>query len=295
MLMRIREQKGWIRGIFVVLILVFASSFVIGGVGSGSNFSLSDIIGNNSGSSTSTPNSSDVNALLKQIKVHPKDGALYAQLAEAYQTDGRLADAVKASEKAAKLRPNDIDGLKTLAGLYQAQANTIQSQAQSLYSQAYTLQQQDPSSSPFQAVSPTSTSPLGTAIQDSFSQFTSNNLSVQISSLENRSNQLAVQAQALNQKAVDQYHTITNKRSGDAQSWLSYATAAEQVGNNTVALLGYKTFLKLVPADPIAPQVKAKVTSIEKTIKDAAAKKKKDAAAAAKTATTSTTPTTTTG
>ena len=45
MLMRIREQKGWIRGIFIALILVFASSFVIGGVGSGSNFSLSDIIG----------------------------------------------------------------------------------------------------------------------------------------------------------------------------------------------------------------------------------------------------------
>ena len=55
MLMRIREQKGWIRGIFVVLILVFASSFVIGGVGSGSNFSLSDIIGNDSGSSSSHP------------------------------------------------------------------------------------------------------------------------------------------------------------------------------------------------------------------------------------------------
>jgi tetratricopeptide (TPR) repeat protein len=290
MLMRIREQKGWIRGIFVALILVFASSFVIGGVGSGSNFSLSDIIGNDSGSSTTTPNSSDVNSLLKQIKVHPKDGALYSQLAEAYQTDSRLDDAVKASEQAAKLRPNNIDGLKTLAGLYQAQANTLQTQAQTYYSEAYNLQQQDPSSSPFAAVSPTSTSPLASAIQDSFSQSQSNSLSVQISSLENQSNQLAIQAQALNQKAVDQYHTITNKRTGDAQSWLSYATAAEQVGNNSVALLGYRTFLKLVPADPIAPQVKAKVTSLEKTIKAAAAKKKKDAAAAATTTATTTTP-----
>ena len=165
------------------------------------------------------------------------------------------------------LRPNNIDGLKTLAGLYQAQANTLQTQAQTYYTQAYALQQQDPSSSPFAAISPTSTSPLASAIQDSFSQAQSNSLSVQISALENKSNQLATKAQALNQKAVDQYHTITNKRSGDAQSWLSYATAAEQVGNNAVALLGYKTFLKLVPSDPIAPQVKAKVTSLEKTIK----------------------------
>ena len=70
MLMRIREQKGWIRGIFIALILVFASSFVIGGVGSGGNFSLSDIIGSNSGGSGSaTPNSSDVKALLKKIHI----------------------------------------------------------------------------------------------------------------------------------------------------------------------------------------------------------------------------------
>jgi tetratricopeptide (TPR) repeat protein len=285
MLMRIREQKGWIRGIFVALILVFASSFVIGGVGSGSNFSLSDIIGNGGGSS-STTNSSSVKALLKKIQAQPKSGALYAQLSEAYQTDGRLADAVTAAEKAVKLRPNNVDGLKTLAGLYQAQANTLNTQAQTVYTEAYNLQQQDPASSPFAAISPTSTSPLAAAIQDPFSQSQSNAISVQISALENQSSKLAQQAQSLNQKALDQYKIITNKHVGDAQSWLSYATAAEQVGNNAVALQGYKEFLKLVPADPIAPQVKAKVKQLEKTIKAAA----KKAAA-----TTTTTPTTTTG
>jgi tetratricopeptide (TPR) repeat protein len=284
MLMRIREQKGWIRGIFVALILVFASSFVIGGVGSGSNFSLSDIIGNSNGSS-STTNSSSVKALLKKIQAQPKSGALYAQLSEAYQTDGRLADAVKAAEKAAKLRPNNVDGLKSLAGLYQAQANTLNTQAQTVYTEAYNLQQQDPASSPFAAISPTSTSPLAAAIQDPFSQSQSNAISVQISTLETQSSKLAGQAQALNQKALDQYRIITNKHVGDAQSWLSYATAAEQVGNNAVALQGYKEFLKLVPADPIAPQVKAKVTSLEKTIKAAA----KKAAASTTTTATSTT------
>jgi cytochrome c-type biogenesis protein CcmH/NrfG len=224
--------------------------------------------------------------LLKKIQVQPKSGALYTQLSEAYQTDGRLADAVKAAEKAAKLRPNNVDGLKSLAGLYQAQANTLNTQAQTVYTEAYNLQQQDPASSPFAAISPTSTSPLAAAIQDPFSQSQSNAISVQISTLETQSSKLASQAQALNQKALDQYRIITNKHVGDAQSWLSYATAAEQVGNNAVALQGYKEFLKLVPADPIAPQVKAKVTSLEKTIKAAA----KKAAAS-----TTTTPTTTTG
>jgi cytochrome c-type biogenesis protein CcmH/NrfG len=284
MLMRIREQKGWIRGIFIALILVFASSFVIGGVGSGSNFSLSDIIGNDSSSSTTT-NSSDVKSLLKQIQAKPKSAALYTQLSEAYQADNRLDDAVTAAAKAVKLQPNNMEGRKALAGLYQAQANTINTQAQTLYSQAYALQQQDPANSPFAAVSPTSTSPLASAIQDPFSQSQSNELSVQISQLESQSSALAAKGQAINQKALDQYRAITNHDVGDAQSWLSYATAAEQVGQNAIALQGYKQFLKLVPADPIAPQVKAKVTTLRKTIKDAA----KKAAAG-----TTTTPTTTT-
>lgn len=272
MLMRIREQKGWIRGVFIALILVFASSFVIGGVGSGSSFSLSDIIGGDSGSSSTPSNSNDVSSLLKQIKLQPKNGALYAKLSEAYQADSRLDAAVTAAEKSVKLRPNNVDGRKALAALYQAQANGISTQAQTVYTEAYTLQQQDPASSPFAAISPTSTSPLASAIQDTFSQSQSNAISVQISALETQSSKLAAQAQTINQKALDQYHTITNRNVNDAQSWLSYATAAEQVGDNALALQGYKQFLKLVPADPIAPQVKAKVTSLTKTIKDATKK-----------------------
>ena len=95
MLMRIREQKGWIRGIFVALILVFASSFVIGGVGSGSNFSLSDIIGNNS-SGTTTTNSTDVKSLLTQLKVFM--GQLDTnkdQIVRAIESLNRLAISIK--------------------------------------------------------------------------------------------------------------------------------------------------------------------------------------------------------
>jgi cytochrome c-type biogenesis protein CcmH/NrfG len=287
MLMRIREQKGWIRGIFVALILVFASSFVIGGVGSGSNFSLSDIIGG-SGGGSSTTNTGDVSSLLKQVKLHPKNGALWQQLSEAYSTNNQTLDAVNAAEKAAKLRPNNVDGLKTLAGLYSAQANVLTTQAQNLYTEAYNLQQEDPTSSPFQPFSSTSTSPLAGAVQDEFTQSQSNATSVQIGLLESQSNSLAAKAQSYNAKALAQYHSIVNKHVGDAQSWLQYATTAEQVGNNNAALQGYKTFLKLVPDDPIAPQVKTKVASLEKTI--AAAKKK----AAASTSTTSTSTTTTT-
>ncbi len=88
MLMRIREQKGWIRGIFIALILVFASSFVIGGVAQGTNFSLSDIIGNGGGSSSSA-DTGGVGPLLKQVKLHPNNAALWTQLSEAYSTNNQ--------------------------------------------------------------------------------------------------------------------------------------------------------------------------------------------------------------
>jgi tetratricopeptide (TPR) repeat protein len=281
MLMRIREQKGWIRGIFIALILVFASSFVIGGVGSGSNFSLSDIIGGNSGGSSSSANTGNAGALLKQVKLHPNNAALWTQLSEAYSTNNQTLLAVKAAEHATKLQPNNVEGRKTLAGLYSAQANVLTTQAQNLYTEAYNLQQQDPGSSPFQAAP--STSPLGTSLQDPFSQAASSQISVQISQLESQSNALATQAQTYNSKALAQYHLIVNKHVGDAQSWLQYATTAEQVGNNNAALQGYKTFLRLVPDDPIAPQVRTKVKSIEKTL---AAAKKKAATGATTTTTT---------
>ena len=46
MIIWIRERKGWVGVVFCVMIGIFAASFVIGGVGSGNNASLSDIFGN---------------------------------------------------------------------------------------------------------------------------------------------------------------------------------------------------------------------------------------------------------
>jgi Tfp pilus assembly protein PilF len=265
MLMRIREQKGWIRGIFIVLVLVFASSFVIGGVGSGSNFSLSDIIGNNSSSSgSSNPGtSSDVKNIQKKLRTAPKSAALWAQLASAYTAANNTDLAIAAQEKAVKFAPSSVTQKRSLATLYQTKATALNTQAQTLYTQAYTLQQQSPDSSPFSL----STGTLGAAIEDPFTKQQSDQYSVQISSLESRSQALQTQAIAWDHKALEQYQTIVNRNVSDAQSWLSYATTAEQVGDSTAALKGYKQFVKLVPADPVTPQVKARIKALEKAAK----------------------------
>jgi cytochrome c-type biogenesis protein CcmH/NrfG len=288
MLMTIRERKGWIRGVFIVLILFFAGGFLLGGAGTGNNFSVSDLIGNGSSSSSSTSTGS-VSSLEKQIKAHPKDGAAWAQLSEAYSTASEPDKALTAAEQAVKLRPANVSDKKALASLYQAKANSLNTQAQSVYTEAYDLQQSSPDSSPFD-ISSTSTSPLATAIQDPFTKSQADQISVQISTLEAQSQSIATQAISYNDKALAQYHDIVENHVGDAQSWLSYATTAEQVGNNKAALVGYQQFLKLVPSDPIAPQVKTKITSLKKTIAKAAA-----AAKASTSTSTTTTSTTTTG
>jgi tetratricopeptide (TPR) repeat protein len=284
--MTIRERKGWIRGVFIVLILFFAGGFLLGGAGTGNNFSVSDLIGQGGGSSSSTTNTGSVSSILKAITKNPKSGALYAQLSEAYTTANDEDKALAAAQTAVKLRPDNVSDAKALASLYQVKANALNTQAQTIYTQAYELQQQSPDSSPFN-LSSTSTSPLATAIADPFTTAQSNAISVQINTLETRSQTVEAQAISYNNKALSQYHGIVLKHKTDAQTWLSYATTAEQVGNNTAALTGYETFLKLVPSDPIAPQVKTKITTLKKTIAKAAA--------AAKTSTSTTATTSTTG
>ena len=203
MLMRIREQKGWIRGIFIALILVFASSFVIGGVGSGSNFSLSDIIGGSGGGSSSTDTERRRPAA-QAGEGAPEQRARWTQLVRGLPTNNRPRTAVQAAEHATKLRPNNVEGQDARRPL-PAQATALTTQAQNLYTEAYNLQQQDPGSSPFQAVARARRRSAARSRTRSVSA-ASNQISVQISQLESQSNALATQAQTYNSKALDQYH-----------------------------------------------------------------------------------------
>ena len=254
MLMRIREQKGVIRLIFIALIVVFAASFVIGGVGSGSNFSLSDIIGNSSGSSSTSTTSGSVSDLQKQLKAQPKNAALWSQLSSAYTTNSQTDRAIGAAEKAVELAPKNVDDKKSLASLYQDEGERPElAGAVALQRGVHDLQQQSPDSSPFNL----GTGTLGAAIESPFVKQQSDAYSVQINSLETKSQTLRdARRSAGTTRRSPSTRRSSTAHVNDAQSWLSYATTAEQVGNNKAALLGYQTFLKLVPADPISPQVR---------------------------------------
>ena len=68
MLTRTRNRKGWVRAGFFVRAALFAASFSIGGVGTGSNASLSDIIGQNNGSASTTSTAGIGTANLSTLK-----------------------------------------------------------------------------------------------------------------------------------------------------------------------------------------------------------------------------------
>src|SRR5215471_283669 len=99
MLLDRRRVKFWQRIVFGSLAAIFAISFVIGGVGSGNNFSFSDIF-NSGGSGGSTTVPSNVSKAQKQTQLTPKSAAAWAAYGQALQGDNRLAPAIAAYVKA---------------------------------------------------------------------------------------------------------------------------------------------------------------------------------------------------
>ncbi len=134
MIIWIRERKGWVAVLFVVMIVIFGASFVIGGVGTGNQASLSDIFGNSGGSSggTTTPTAGSVGSLEKKVKAQPKNAQAWTDLANAYASATQPSDEARAWAKVNALKPGNMATLQRLA-LAQAQvATNNSSQAQQL-------------------------------------------------------------------------------------------------------------------------------------------------------------------
>ena len=109
MIIWIRSRKGWIGAVFFILAGIFAMSFIIGGVGTGNNASISDIFnsgGGGSGSTTAQPAS--ITALQKKVKVKPNNAQAWSQLANAYAGATRPADEAGAWTHFLALKPGNF-------------------------------------------------------------------------------------------------------------------------------------------------------------------------------------------
>jgi tetratricopeptide (TPR) repeat protein len=254
MIIWIRERKGWVAVLFVVMIVIFGASFVIGGVGTGNQASLSDIFGNSGGSSgTTTPTAGSVGSLEKKVKAQPKNAQAWTDLANAYASATQPSDEARAWAKVNALKPGNMETLQRLA-LAQAQvANNNSSQAPQL--QQAGLSQSPGNDSTFAGGT------LGTLSEDPVTQAQAAAESDQQSKYLTQASTYAKKANTWWKRSTGTYGKIVSlpsfsKNDLAATIWLNYGSAAQSANDTKTAIKAYDSFLKLAPDDVNAAQVK---------------------------------------
>jgi tetratricopeptide (TPR) repeat protein len=264
MIIWIRNRKGWVGGVFCLLVVIFGLSFVIGGVGTGNQASLSDIFGNSGSASggTTTAQPASITALQKTVKAKPKDAQAWSDLADAYATATRPSDEAGAWQHYAALKPGNLDGLQRLA-LAQAQVAT------NLSNQAQSYQQAASASTPGND-STFSGGTLGTLSEDPVSQAEAASESDQQTKALVKAGDYAKKAGTWWKKSAGTYGKIVvlpafKKNDLAATVWLNYGSAAQSANDTKSAIKAYDAFLKLAPDDANAPQVKTILKQLKAT------------------------------
>jgi tetratricopeptide (TPR) repeat protein len=241
---RIRKQAKWV---FVLLIVAFGLGFVLFGVGSSNLGGLSDIFNGIRGQGGNP----SIDKPLKRTQQNPKDAQAWKDLATAYDAKQDFASAIPAWQTYTQLRPSDTTGYQSLAGDLEAQ---LQTQGAAVTAAGNALQTAQPSS-----FGPPSTSPLGRALgstPDPIAQAISTSANTDYSTAYNT-------FQGTANQLVGVYQKLAKLQPDDTGILLQLAQDAEYAGNTKLEIATYKKFLTLAPDDPSAPQVKAKLKSLQ--------------------------------
>ncbi|MDX6596775.1 MAG: hypothetical protein QOE87_662 [Gaiellales bacterium] len=260
MIIWIRSRKGWVGAVFFGLAAIFAASFVIGGVGTGSNASLSDILGNNGSAGTSTTSTASVGSLQKKVKANPKDAVAWQQLADAYAAQQRPSDEAGAWTRVVALKPKDMPSYQRLA-LAQAQVATSNS------NQAQQLQQQALTSSPGNDTTFSGGS-LGSLSEDPVTQAQAASQQEQQTKLLSEAGKIGKKADVWWKRSTLTYGKLVTlpafaKNDLAATIWLNYGSAAQAASDAKTAIKAYEAFLKIAPGDANAAQVKKIVKQLK--------------------------------
>lgn len=240
--MRLRRGARWA---FIVLIIVFAFTFLFAGVGSGG--SGGDVIQELLGMRGTDP----VKSAEKAVAESPRNTDALQRLAQAYVAEDRRGDAIKTFQRFMKLKPKDISGLSQLARLQEEVTTLRWNRYARLQTEAEI------------AFGPLSTDPLQTLAG------TDTLLTAYTSTLSTKLNQAYGSYIAAAKSSEDTYKRYV--KAIPAANTLQRATVeidlarvATNAGDYPVAIKSYKTFLKLTPKSPLAPQVKKALAELEK-------------------------------
>ena len=250
---RLRNHAKWA---YVLLAVAFVLGFVLLGVGSGAT-GVSDALQNlfnGSGSSGGT----SISSLQKKVDKHPKDPTAWRNLATALEQKQRTQEAINALERYTALRPKDQTALAELASQYGSLAQT--------YATDYQAAQQEAAqtASPSSAFAPGSTTPLGKAFNDPTALQDPISAAVQQLSSTKQSTAYS-NYQAAQTNAVGVYQRLVKLNPSDATTQIQLGQAAQAAGDTKTAIAAFRKFLKLAPSDPLAPQVKQALKSLQAT------------------------------
>jgi cytochrome c-type biogenesis protein CcmH/NrfG len=246
---KLRNHAKWM---FVALAVIFMTSFVFLGVGSGSS-GLGDLLQGNWSSlfGSSSSNSAQVSKDQKRIDKNPKDYAAYKDMAAAQASDNKIDDAIVTLQKLKTVNPKDTDGLSQLASLYLRKADTARTAA-------INAQNAEQAVSPT-TFAPAATTPFGKAYK-SFSSPISSQLTQDETSKFQDAYSKMTSAYA---QAVVAYQAVAKVNPNDPSIQFALAQTAEQAQDTKTAIAAYTKFLKLAPEDPTAPAVKQRIKTLE--------------------------------
>ena len=248
-----RRKTKWV---FAFLAVVFGLTFVFLGVGSGGS-ALTDILNGNihlfgSGGGPS------IQSLENNVAKHPTDPAARLKLADALKTasdkdSSQIAPAIAAYKTYLKMKPGDASAQDTLGTLYGSQVTNLRSEIQS------------PPTPPLSIVNSFSPISANTTLGTALASILPTTLS-QTSLQQGESVQLSKQLVNVIKEHVGLYQKIAAKSPNDSTAALAPAQTAEQDQAYGLAIQIYRKFLTKFQGDPLVPEVKAKITSLQKQI-----------------------------
>jgi tetratricopeptide (TPR) repeat protein len=232
--MRLRRKAKFA---YVILAVLFAVTFAFLGVGSGTN-GLDQLF---SGLNIFHRSGNSVSKAQNYIKDHPAAAKGYRDLATAYEAKGNTGDAATALQQYTLYKPKDASAWSELGGLRLTQAGDYSTQYQSAY-QASQL------AAPGSAFRPTGK--LGTALgTDQIEAAAAQRANAAVTDLQQR-------AQLAYNNAVSAFQQLANLTPKDSSAWFQLAQTAQQAGDYTTAVKGYKQYLKLNPNSTSAGQIR---------------------------------------
>ena len=246
---KLRAHAKWV---FILLAVVFATSFVFLGVGSGSS-GLGDLLNGNFGNlfSSGSGTSAQVEKDQKRIDKNPKDYAAYKDMASAQASDDKIDAAIATLLKLKAVAPKDVDGLTQLASLYLRKADNARLAAVTAQTEAQGTA--DPT-----AFAPAATTPFGKVFK-SFSAPLSTAISTGTST---KFNDAYTKMTGAYSQAVGAYQDVARVNPNDPSIQFALAQTAEQATDTKTAIAAYKRFLKLAPEDPTAPAIRQRIKQL---------------------------------